>query len=221
MEKGAKMNHHTELVFILDKSGSMAGKESDTIGGFNALLKKQKAEEGLAYVTTVLFDNRFELLHDRLDVRFVQPISEKEYRVGASTALLDAVGYTIYKTEEKMRASLPAGEKANVIVVIITDGYENSSRRYSYAEIRRLIEQRKEMGWEFIFLGANIDAIGAAADIGIDASRASNFYADQAGINANFVSVSSAMSMMREQGKVSEDWKKELDEDEARRKKGK
>lgn len=215
------MNHHTELVFILDKSGSMAGKESDTIGGFNALLKKQKAEEGLAYVTTVLFDNRFELLHDRLDVRFVQPISEKEYRVGASTALLDAVGYTIYKTEEKMRASLPAGEKANVIVVIITDGYENASRRYSYAEIRRLIEQRKEMGWEFIFLGANIDAIGAAADIGIDASRASNFYADQAGINANFVSVSSAMSMMREQGKVSEDWKKELDEDEARRKKGK
>lgn len=221
MEKGAKMNHHTELVFILDKSGSMAGKESDTIGGFNALLKKQKAEEGLAFVTTVLFDNRFELLHDRLDVRFVQPISEKEYRVGASTALLDAVGYTIYKTEEKMRASLPAGEKANVIVVIITDGYENASRRYSYAEIRRLIEQRKEMGWEFIFLGANIDAIGAAADIGIDASRASNFYADQAGINANFVSVSSAMSMMREQGKVSEDWKKELDEDEARRKKGK
>ena len=215
------MNHHTELVFILDKSGSMAGKESDTIGGFNALLKKQKAEEGLAYVTTVLFDNRFELLHDRLDVRFVQPISEKEYRVGASTALLDAVGYTIYKTEEKMRASLPAGEKANVIVVIITDGYENASRRYSYAEIRRLIEQRKEMGWEFIFLGANIDAIGAAADIGIDASRASNFYADQAGINANFVSVSSAMSMMREQGKVSEDWKKELDEDKARRKKGK
>lgn len=215
------MNHHTELVFILDKSGSMAGKESDTIGGFNALLKKQKAEEGLAFVTTVLFDNRFELLHDRLDVRFVQPISEKEYRVGASTALLDAVGYTIYKTEEKMRASLPAGEKANVIVVIITDGYENASRRYSYAEIRRLIEQRKEMGWEFIFLGANIDAIGAAADIGIDASRASNFYADQAGINANFVSVSSAMSMMREQGKVSEDWKKELDEDEARRKKGK
>lgn len=215
------MNHHTELVFILDKSGSMAGKESDTIGGFNALLKKQKAEEGLAYVTTVLFDNRFELLHDRLDVRFVQPISEKEYRVGASTALLDAVGYTIYKTEEKMRASLPAGEKANVIVVIITDGYENASRRYSCAEIRRLIEQRKEMGWEFIFLGANIDAIGAAADIGIDASRASNFYADQAGINANFVSVSSAMSMMREQGKVSEDWKKELDEDEARRKKGK
>lgn len=215
------MNHHTELVFILDKSGSMAGKESDTIGGFNALLKKQKAEEGLAYVTTVLFDNRFELLHDRLDVRFVQPISEKEYRVGASTALLDAVGYTIYKTEEKMRASLPAGEKANVIVVIITDGYENASRRYSHAEIRRLIEQRKEMGWEFIFLGANIDAIGAAADIGIDASRASNFYADQAGINANFVSVSSAMSMMREQGKVSEDWKKELDEDKARRKKGK
>ena len=221
MEKGAKMNHHTELVFILDKSGSMAGKESDTIGGFNALLKKQKAEEGLAYVTTVLFDNRFELLHDRLDVRFVQPISEKEYRVGASTALLDAVGYTIYKTEEKMRASLPVGENENVIVVIITDGYENASRRYNYAEIRRLIEQRKEMGWEFIFLGANIDAIGAAADIGIDASRASNFYADQAGINANFVSVSSAMSMMREQGKVSEDWKKELDEDEARRKKGK
>lgn len=215
------MNHHTELVFILDKSGSMAGKESDTIGGFNALLKKQKAEEGLAYVTTVLFDNRFELLHDRLDVRFVQPISEKEYRVGASTALLDAVGYTIYKTEEKMRASLPVGENENVIVVIITDGYENASRRYNYAEIRRLIEQRKEMGWEFIFLGANIDAIGAAADIGIDASRASNFYADQAGINANFVSVSSAMSMMREQGKVSEDWKKELDEDEARRKKGK
>lgn len=215
------MNHHTELVFILDKSGSMAGKESDTIGGFNALLKKQKAEEGLAYVTTVLFDNRFELLHDRLDVRFVQPISEKEYRVGASTALLDAVGYTVYKTEEKMRASLPVGEKANVIVVIITDGYENASRRYSYAEIRRLIEQRKEMGWEFIFLGANIDAIGAAADIGIDASRASNFYADQAGINANFSSVSSAMSMMRGQGKLSEDWKKELDEDEARRKKGK
>lgn len=213
------MNNDTELVFILDKSGSMAGKEGDTIGGFNALLTKQKAENGLAYVTTVLFDDKLELLHDRLDVRFVQPISEKEYYVGASTALLDAIGHTIFRIEANMRESQMMGKKANVIVVIVTDGYENASRRYSVMEIRKLVEQHKEMGWEFIFLGANIDAIGTAAHIGIAADRASNFYTDPQGINANYNSVSAAMSMLRKEGKVDETWKKELSKDEAARKK--
>lgn len=213
------MIQSTELVFILDKSGSMAGKESDTIGGFNTLLRKQKEEEGTAYVTTVLFDDRFGVLHDRLDIRFVQPITEKEYRVGASTALLDAIGHTIYKTEEKMRSTTHLDETPNVIVVIVTDGYENASRRFGYKEIRLMIEQRKEMGWEFIFLGANIDALGAARDLGIKADRAGNFHADQPGIAANYHSASEAVSMMRSFGKVEDDWKKALDEDEAKRKK--
>ena len=214
------MNRNTELVFILDKSGSMSGKEGDTIGGFNAMLKKQKQEEGAAHVTTVLFDDRFEILHDRLDIRFVQPITEKEYYVGASTALLDAVGYTIYKIKEKMRASDYEGESTNVIVVIVTDGYENASRRYRYPQIRELVDQHKKMGWEFIFLGANIDAIGAAADIGIGADRARNFYADKHGIAANYMAVSSAVSMMRGSGKVAENWDEELKKDQESRKMG-
>ncbi len=214
------MNRNTELVFILDKSGSMSGKESDTIGGFNAMLKKQKQEEGVAHVTTVLFDDRFEILHDRLDIRFVQPITEKEYYVGASTALLDAVGYTIYKIKEKMRASDYEGGSTNVIVVIVTDGYENASRRYSYPQIRELVDQHKKMGWEFIFLGANIDAIGAAADIGIGADRARNFYTDKHGIAANYMAVSSAVSMMRGSGKVAENWDEELKKDQESRKMG-
>lgn len=214
------MNRNTELVFILDKSGSMSGKESDTIGGFNAMLKKQKQEEGAAHVTTVLFDDRFEILHDWLDIRFVQPITEKEYYVGASTALLDAVGYTIYKIKEKLRASDYEGGSTNVIVVIVTDGYENASRRYRYPQIRELVDQHKKMGWEFIFLGANIDAIGAAADIGIGADRARNFYADKHGIAANYMAVSSAVSMMRGSGKVAENWDEELKKDQESRKMG-
>lgn len=208
----------TELVFILDKSGSMAGLESDTIGGYNAMLKKQKDVEGECRVTTVLFDNNYELLHDRIDIRAVKPITEKEYFVGGTTALLDAMGRTINKiinvqknTDEDYRA-----EKA--MFVIITDGYENASREYTVENIRSLIQNQKDKyGWEFIFLGANIDAIETATSFGISQDRAQNYHADSYGIELNFCVMDKAITVYRQSGALSEDWKDEIEKDYRRR----
>lgn len=212
------MNNRTELVFILDKSGSMAGKEADTIGGFNSLLEKQKQVEGEATVTTLLFDDRFEVLHDRLDLRGVAAITNKDYFVEGSTALLDAIGFTIQKIQ-KAQQGLAAGFQANhVMFVIITDGMENASRRFNYKTIRAMIDEKKTAGWEFIFLGANIDAIAAAQDLGIVPNRAQNFVSDAPGINANYGSVSDAVSMLRRQGKIEDDWDQKLKEDLSNRK---
>jgi len=212
------MNNRTELVFILDKSGSMAGKEADTIGGFNSLLEKQKQVEGEATVTTLLFDDRFEVLHDRLDLRGVAAITSKDYFVECSTALLDAIGFTIQKIQ-KAQLGLAAGFQANhVMLVIITDGMENASRRFNYKTIRAMIDEKKTSGWEFIFLGANIDAIAAAQDLGIAPNRAQNFVSDAPGINANYGSVSDAVSMLRRQGKIEDDWDQKLKEDLSNRK---
>ena len=172
----------TELVFVLDKSGSMSGLEKDTIGGFNSMLEKQKEVDGECLITTVLFDNGYELLHDRIDIRAVSPITEKEYSVGGSTALLDAIGRTINKIGNAQRHTSDEFRAENVMIVIITDGEENSSREYSSDKVKAQIQRQKEKyGWEFVFLGANIDAVETASRFGIAPDRAQNYHADGEG----------------------------------------
>jgi uncharacterized protein YegL len=204
----------TELVFILDKSGSMAGLESDTIGGYNAMLKKQQQAPGAARVTTVLFDDGYEVLHDRIDIQGVAPITENEYYVGGCTALLDAIGKTIHKIINAQRRTQPEHRSDQVIFVITTDGLENASREYSYEKIKKLIEREKtKYDWEFIFLGANIDALETAARFGIDADRAANYHADGAGTQLNYRVVSEMVSEFRACKPIPANWKEEIDED--------
>jgi uncharacterized protein YegL len=208
----------TELVFILDKSGSMAGLEEDTIGGYNAMLDKQKKEPGEAVITTVLFADGYELLHERIDIKGIRPISDKEYFVGGTTALLDAVGMTIHKIGSAQKHTLEAKRAEKVMVVITTDGMENASREYTYAQIKQLIEHQKEKyGWEFIFLGANVDAIGTAAKFGISEDRAANYHADREGTQLNYVSVSAVVSEFRKNNSINKDWKSEIDVDYKKR----
>ena len=193
----------TELVFILDKSGSMSGLEKDTIGGYNSMLEQQRKVDGGCVITTVLFDNCYELLHDRIDIRAVSPISEREYFVGGSTALLDATGKTIHKigTAQKNTAEDYRAEK--VMFVIITDGEENSSRQYSSTQVKKMIQRQKERyGWEFIFLGANIDAVETAGRFGIDADRAVDYVPDSEGTELNFRMMSETVATFRECGAV-------------------
>ena len=193
----------TELVFILDKSGSMGGLEKDTIGGYNSMLEKQKTVDGECVITTVLFDNHYELLHDRIDVRAIKPMTEEEYFVGGSTALLDAIGKTIHKigTVQKNTAEEYRAEK--VMFVIITDGEENASRRYSADKVKEMIKRQKEkFGWEFIFLGANIDAVETAGHFGIDADRAVDYVPDSEGTELNFCMMSETVSAFRKSGAV-------------------
>ena len=187
----------TELVFILDKSGSMAGLERDTIGGFNSMLDKQKQEAGECRITTVLFDNRYQLLHDRIDIRAVSPITEREYQVGGSTALLDAIGRTIHKLAGVQKNTAEEYRAGNVMLVIITDGEENSSREYSAGKVRAMIEEEKKYGWEFMFLGANIDAVETAGRFGIDPDRAVDYMPDSAGTELNFQMMSEAVTAFR------------------------
>lgn len=204
----------TELVFILDKSGSMMGLERDTIGGFNAMLKKQKETEGECCITTVLFDNRYELLHDRTDIRAVSPITEKEYCVGGSTALLDAIGLTMRKIINVQRSTAEDYRAENVIFVIITDGQENSSSQFSSDRVKAMIEHEKsKYGWEFIFLGANIDAVETAERFGIAPDRAQNFHADSRGVELNFATVSSAVTSFRKNSVMPSAWSRDIDED--------
>lgn len=187
----------TELVFILDKSGSMAGLERDTIGGFNSMLDKQKRVAGECRITTVLFDNRYELLHDRIDIKAVSPMTEREYQVGGSTALLDAIGQTIHKLVAVQRNTAEEYRAGNVMFVIITDGDENSSREYSAEKVKAMIEEEKKYGWEFVFLGANIDAVETAGRFGIDPDRAVDYVPDGAGTELNFQMMSEAVTAFR------------------------
>lgn len=208
----------TELVFILDKSGSMGGLEADTIGGYNSMLTKQQAVEGECYITTVLFDNHYELLHDRIDIKAVSPITEKEYQVGGSTALLDAIGRTIHKIGNAQKHTADDYRAEKVMFVIITDGEENSSREYSAETVKAQIERQKtKYGWEFIFLGANIDAVQTAGRFGISADRAQNYHADSEGVEINFRVMSEAVATFRECAAIPEGWNDEIQKDYKRR----
>ncbi|MCD7743828.1 MAG: VWA domain-containing protein [Lachnospiraceae bacterium] len=209
----------TELVFILDKSGSMAGLESDTIGGYNAMLQKQKAIDGECVITTVLFDNRYELLHDRIDIRAVKPITDREYCVGGSTALLDAIGKTIHKIGMAQKNTSEDYRAEKVMFVIITDGQENASREYSLQTVRHQIERQKERyGWEFIFLGANMDAVTTAGQFGISANRAADYVPDGEGTELNFRVMSEAVASFRACGEVPEECLEPIWEDVQKRK---
>ena len=200
-----KDNNVTELVMILDRSGSMAGLESDTIGGFNAMLEKQKQQEGKCWVTTVLFDSGRKILHDRLPLAQVRPMTGEDYCVGGCTALLDAVGSTIRHIGEIHRYARPEDVPAHTLFVITTDGMENASREFSAETIRRMIEQKKEeRGWEFVFLGANIDAVSTAARIGIGKDRAVNYCNDGAGVEENFKAIEKLSCSVRSTGRIDE-----------------
>jgi uncharacterized protein YegL len=204
----------TELVFILDRSGSMAGLETDTIGGFNAMLKKQDQAKGEAVVTTVLFDDRYEILHDRIAIKGIQAMTEADYYVRGTTALLDAVGKTIQKISHAQKKTKEAERAEKVLVIITTDGLENASKEYSHAQIKALIEKHKtNFGWEFIFLGANIDAVAEAEKFGIGADRTAQFHNDREGVSLNYDVVGEAICEMRESRALSSDWKKRIDED--------
>jgi uncharacterized protein YegL len=204
----------TELVFILDRSGSMSGLESDTIGGFNSLLEKQKKEPGDAFVTTVLFDNRYELLHDRINLRGISSITDNEYFVRGTTALLDAIGNTINKIGNVQKYTAEDEQAEHVMFVIITDGMENASREYSFEKVSQMIEhQKSKYGWEFIFLGANIDAIKVANRFGIGEDRAVNYHADSEGTMLNYEVISETVTNLRANSVVSKNWKKRIDED--------
>ncbi len=208
----------TELVFILDRSGSMDGLEKDTIGGFNSMLAKQQAVEGECRITTVLFDHKYELLHDRIDIRAVKPMTENEYQVRGTTALLDAMGTTIRKISNVQKQSGEDFRAEHVMFVIITDGEENSSREYSVARIKQLIEEQKaQSGWEFIFLGANIDAVETAGQFGIGADRAVDYLADSEGTELNFEVLSETVSTFRSVGLVMEEPLAEIRKDVKRR----
>lgn len=207
-------NDLTELVFILDKSGSMSGLEEDTIGGFNAMLAKQQKQTGQAVVTTVLFDDKYEVLHDRININGIKPITDREYFVGGCTALLDAVGKTISKIGKVQKYTSDEERAAKVLFVITTDGMENASREYSYDKIKLMIERQKEKyGWEFIFLGANIDAVATAAKFGINEDRAANYHADAQGTIQNYESLSFAVSELRTSKTLDGSWKVKIDED--------
>ena len=215
----------TELVFILDRSGSMRGLEADTIGGYNSLLEKQKMEEGEAIVSTVLFDDEQEVLHDRVDIKNINSITRKEYYVRGCTALLDAVGGAIHHIGNVHKYAREEDRPEKTLFIITTDGMENSSRRYSYDKVKKMIERQKEKyGWEFLFLGANIDAIDVAGRFGIEASRAVNYECDSEGTQLNYRTISETVSRVRACRSremvaevLSDDWKAEIEKDYKKR----
>ncbi|MBL5793019.1 hypothetical protein B5V88_12865 [Heyndrickxia sporothermodurans] len=208
----------TELVFILDRSGSMAGLETDTIGGYNSMLKKQQQAEGEAIITTVLFNNEYELLHDRINVKGIAPITEKDYEVGGTTALLDAIGLTIQKIVNVQKKTNGDERAEKVLFVITTDGMENASKEYTTDQIKKMIQHQKEKyDWEFIFLGANIDAIPTAARFGIDADFAVDYHADQVGTQVSYEAINEAVLTIRRGKKMDRGWKEEVVKDFNRR----
>ena len=213
----------TELVFILDKSGSMAGLEADTIGGFNSMLEKQKMEDGKCKITTVFFNHRVQLIHDRIDIKEVNPVTAKEYSVGGYTALIDAIGETVKKMEDVQKSTVKEYRADKVLFVIITDGHENSSREYRVEDVKEKIEHHKEKdGWEFVFLGANMDAIVAASRFGIGADRTYEYLSDRKGTELNYQVVSDSVSEYRRSKasspKLSEEHFKRIKDDVKKRK---
>ena len=205
----------TELVFILDRSGSMAGLEADTIGGFNAMTQKQRKEPGEALVSTVLFDNETQVIHDRVPLEKVPALTQKEYYVRGCTALLAAVGGAIHHIGNVHKYAREEDRPEKTLFVITTDGMENASRRYTYDKVKAMIEhQREKYGWEFLFLGANIDAAREAARFGIRADRAANYHADHIGTEVIYEAVSEAVCQVRScAAPLSADWKRKIDAD--------
>ncbi len=207
-------NNLTELVFILDRSGSMSGLESDTIGGFNAMIDKQKKQDGACLVSTVLFDNQSTVLHDRLPLAQVPQMSARDYQVGGCTALIDAIGDAIHHIGNVHKYARAEDVPAHTLFVIMTDGMENASRRYSSDEVKRKIERQKEKyGWEFLFIGANIDAVETAQRYGIDENRAANYHADRDGTRVVYEAVSEALCTVRANAPLSDGWTKKIDRD--------
>ena len=208
----------TELVFILDRSGSMQGLEGDTIGGFNAMIEKQKKEPGEAYVSTILFDDQSEVLHDRVKVSEVKPITDKEYDVRGCTALLDAIGGAICHIGNIHKYARSEDVPEHTLFVITTDGMENASRRCSARQVREMIRRQKEQyGWEFLFLGANIDAVETAGRLGIAPDRAVNYHCDGAGTRLNYEVVGEAVAAVRCSVPLDGHWKDAIEEDFRRR----
>ena len=209
----------TELVFILDRSGSMQGLEVDTIGGFNAMLEKQKKEPGEAFVSTILFNDHTQVLHDRVKIEAVEPITHREYYVRGCTALLDAIGGAIHHIGNIHKYARSEDVPEHTLFVITTDGMENASRRYTSQQVKTMIQRQKEKyGWEFLFLGANIDAVVTAGSLGIAPDRAVNYHCDSEGTRLNYEVVSQAVTAVRCCATLDEHWKDDIEEDFRKRK---
>ena len=213
------MSKFTEIVFILDRSGSMAGLEADTIGGFNSLIQKQKREDGKAVVSTVLFDDKCEVLHDRKDLMEIASLTEEDYYVRGCTALLDAVGGAIHHIGNVHKYARPEDRPERTLVIITTDGMENASRKYRYENVKRMIERQKERyGWEFLFLGANMDAVSVAGRFGIAPERAVRFHCDEKGTELNYRVLSETIANVRCGAPMEASWKEEIERDYEERK---
>lgn len=211
-------NGITELVFILDRSGSMSGLEADTIGGFNAMIEKQKKEPGEAYVSTVLFDNVSEVLHDRVKLADVPKMTDRDYTVRGCTALIDAIGGAIHHIVNIHKYARTEDVPEKTMFIITTDGMENASHHYSSDEVKKMIERQKEVGWEFLFIGANIDAVETAKRYGIGSDRVANYKADSQGTEILYESVTAAVSQVRRHAPLSAKWNKKMEDDLASRK---
>lgn len=204
----------TELVFILDRSGSMSGLESDTIGGFNAMIEKQKKQDGECVVSTVLFNNDSQVIHDRVPLDKIEPMTERDYYVSGGTALIDAIGGAIHHIGNVHKYARKEDVPENTIFIITTDGYENASYRYSSDKVKRMIEHEKEKyGWEFLFIGANIDAVETAKRYGINQDRAVNYHADAQGTDIVYATVSQAVCNVRMNKCMAENWSEDIDND--------
>jgi len=204
----------TEIVFILDRSGSMGGLERDTIGGYNSFIEKQQKESGEANLSTVLFDHEYELLHDKIDIRKVKPLTKNEYFVRGTTALYDAIGNSIEITGKRLAETEEKERPSKVIFVITTDGMENASNEYTQEKVKSMVEHQKEKySWEFLFLGANIDAVKTAASFGIEKEMAVDFLCDSEGVELFYSEVSKAVSKVRKSEKLDSKWKMQIEAD--------
>ena len=221
MEKNIRntnKNGITELVFILDRSGSMSGLEKDTIGGFNSMIEKQKKQEGECYVSTVLFDNESEVIHDRVKLSEIKPMTEDDYYVRGCTALIDAIGGAIHHIGNVHKYARPEDVPEHTMFIITTDGMENASRRYTSDRVKAMIERQKEKyGWEFLFIGANIDAVETAAQYGINPDRAVNYNADEKGTKILYATVSESICQMRANAPLQANWSEEINKDYQKR----
>ena len=209
----------TEMVFILDRSGSMSGLEADTIGGFNSMIERQKKEEGEALVSTVLFSDGSEVIHDRLDLRKIEPMTDKQYYVHGCTALIDAIGDAIHHIGNVHKYARTEDRPEHTIFIITTDGMENASRRYTSDRVKAMVQRQKDKyGWEFLFLGANIDAVETAARFGISEDRAVDFVSDSAGQQLNYAEISEAVRTVRSCRPLTSNWKRNIEQDYIARK---